>query len=49
MPVRRGFRHMWHCRTATLYLGLYGKYHFYVDEAHARKGLRQLWSPGRRG
>jgi TnpA family transposase len=39
--------HVWPTRYA--HINVYGKYHFNVEEAHARKGLRPLRAPGRRG
>src|SRR5712671_6725064 len=39
--------HVWPTRYA--HINVYGKYHFNVDEAHARRGLRPLRAPGRRG
>jgi len=47
-PVQESdLAHVWPTRYA--HINVYGKYHFNVDEAHARKGLRPLQSPGRRG
>jgi len=39
--------HIW--PTRYTHINVYGKYHFNVEEAHARKGLRLLWSPRQRG
>ena len=39
--------HVWPTRYA--HINVYGKYHFDVEEAHTRKGLRPLRVPGRRG
>jgi hypothetical protein len=39
--------HVWPTRYA--HINVYGKYHFNVEEARTRKGLRPLRSPGRRG
>ena len=36
--------HVWPTRYA--HLNVYGKYHFNVEEAHQRKGLRPLRRPG---
>jgi hypothetical protein len=38
--------HVWPTRYA--HINMYGKYHFNVEEAHGRKGLRPLRPPGRR-
>jgi hypothetical protein len=47
-PVQESdLAHVWPTRYA--HINVYGKYHFNVEEAHARKGLRPLRSPGRRG
>jgi len=47
-PVQESdLAHVWPTRYA--HINVYGKYHFNVEEAHARKGLRPLQSPGRRG
>lgn len=39
--------HVW--PTRHTHINVYGKYHFNVEEAYARQGLRPLRSPGRRG
>jgi TnpA family transposase len=39
--------HVW--PTRYTHINVYGKYDFNVEEAHARKGLRPLRSPGQRG
>lgn len=39
--------HIWPTRYA--HINVYGKYHFNVEEAHARTGLRPLRVPGQRG
>jgi TnpA family transposase len=47
-PVQESdLTHVWPTRYA--HINVYGKYHFNVEEAHARKGLRPLRSPGRQG
>jgi TnpA family transposase len=38
--------HIWPTRYA--HINVYGKYHFNVEEAHTRKGLRPLRPPGQR-
>ena len=39
--------HVWPTRYAPI--NVYGKYHFNIEEAHGRRGLRPLRQPGRRG
>jgi TnpA family transposase len=47
-PVREGdLAHIWPTRYA--HLNVYGKYHFNLDEARGRQGLRPLRQPGRKG
>ena len=47
-PVQESdLTHVWPTRYA--HINVYGKYHFNVEEAHARKDLRPLRSPGRQG
>ena len=47
-PVQESdLAHVW--PTRYVHINVYGKYHFNVEEAHARKGLRPLRAPGRRG
>jgi Tn3 transposase DDE domain len=45
-PVQEGdLAHIWPTRYA--HLNVYGKYHFNLDEARGRQGLRPLRQPGR--
>ena len=39
--------HVWPTRYA--HVNVYGKYHFNIEEARGRQGLRPLRQPGRRG
>ena len=39
--------HIWPTRYA--HINVYGKYHFNLDEALGRQGLRPLRQPGRKG
>jgi hypothetical protein len=39
--------HIW--PTRHNHINVYGKYHFNINEARGRKGLRPLRPPGRRG
>jgi len=46
-PVQeRDLAHVWPTRYA--HINVYGKYHFNVEEARGRKGLRILRQPGQR-
>jgi Tn3 transposase DDE domain len=47
-PVQEGdLAHIWPTRYA--HLNVYGKYHFNLEEALGRQGLRPLRQPGRKG
>jgi hypothetical protein len=47
-PVQEGdLAHIWPTRYTPL--NVYGKYHFNLEEALGRQGLRPLRQPGRKG